>query len=75
MMFNKVRRTKAAAESLLGAFGILLAGFVTIPLAADVVGAQMTAQQGAQMSIIFFGRWVWLFVLRMWFMNKERSNG
>lgn len=65
-------RTRAATESLMGSAGILLSGIVTIPLAADAVGASVSMQQGASMSIIFFfGRWVYLFALRMWFQRKE----
>lgn len=68
-------RVRAATESMVGSAGILLAGFITIPLAARAVGATVTLEQGASMSILFFfGRWIYLFALRMWFQAKEEMN-
>ena len=66
------RRILAAKEALLGSAGILLAGFLIIPLEASVVGAQISYVQGASISILFFfARWIWLFLLRMWFSRGE----
>lgn len=72
-----LQRRRAATEALVGSAGILFAGFVTIPLTASVVGATVSLQHGASMSILFFfGRWIYLFALRMWFAKKEvSSNG
>lgn len=72
---RSTRRTRAALEALLGSAGILLAGVVTIPAAAWAVGATINLQQGASMSVLFFfGRWIYLFALRMWFQAKEDMN-
>ena len=58
-------------EPLLGSWGILLAGFVTIPLAAYAVWAEVSAQQGFEMGLIFFiARFVWLYLLRLTFSRK-----
>jgi hypothetical protein len=54
-----------ALEAFIGSFGILIFGFLSIPVAAAMVGAQVSASQGAQMSFIFFVlRFVWLYMLR-----------
>jgi len=64
--------TRLFVEPLLGSMGILLVGFVTIPLAAYFVGADISTAQGLEMGLIFFsGRFVWLLVLRLIFSKKD----
>jgi len=59
-------------EPLLGSLGILLAGFLTIPLAAYFVGADVSTAQGFEMGLIFFaGRFAWLALLRLIFSKKD----
>jgi hypothetical protein len=59
-------------EPLLGSVGILIAGFLTIPLAAYFVGADISPEQGFEMGLIFFaGRFAWLALLRLIFSKKE----
>jgi len=65
--------TRLFGEPLIGSLGILLAGFVTIPLAAYFVGANVSSAQGLEMGLIFFvGRFVWLSVLRLIFSKRSR---
>lgn len=60
-------------EPLLGSLGILLAGSLTIPLAAHFVGADVSAAQGIEMGLIFFaGRFAWLSLLRLIFSKRSR---
>jgi hypothetical protein len=61
-----------ALEAFIGSFGILLAGFLTIPLAAHLVGGSLTIAQGAGMSLLFFvARWLWLYSVRVYFERKK----
>lgn len=54
-----------ALEAFVASLGILLAGFVTLPLAAWLVGAHLTAGQGAGMgAILFVLRFLWLWGVR-----------
>ena len=67
------QRVQAAQEALVGSAGILLAGFLTIPLAAHVSGAHVTVAQGVSMSVMFFfTRWIWLFLVRLWFSRSGK---
>lgn len=57
-----------ALEAFVASLGILVAGFVTIPLAAWAVGAHVTTAQGAGMGALFFvARFAWLWLLRCYF--------
>lgn len=64
-----------ALEALVASLGILLAGFVTLPLAAWLVGAHLTAGQGAGMGVVLFVlRFAWLWAVRAGFDRlKERA--
>jgi hypothetical protein len=69
--------TRLFLEPLLGSIGILLAGFLTIPLAAYFVGATVSAEQGFEMGLIFFvARFAWLSLLRLIFSRlfKHATN-
>jgi uncharacterized membrane protein len=55
-----------------GSVGILLAGVVTLPLAVHFAGGQLNAVQAAHASIIlFFLRWVWLYLVRIFFQKRS----
>ena len=54
-----------AAEALVGSLGILLFGFVSLPVLAWLVGGSLTAGQGAIVgAILFFLRFLWLWGVR-----------
>lgn len=64
-----------AFESFIGSLGILVAGFLTIPIVGKLAGVEMTATQGVEMSAFFFiGRFVWLYALRVFFSNKKEKS-
>lgn len=64
---------KIVLEAFVGSFGILIFGFVSIPLVGYFVGADITMDQGFGMSIIFFiARIFWLVIVRRLFINFER---
>ena len=57
-----------AIESFIGSLGILLGGFVTIPLVGRMYGVKINWKQAVKMSITFFFlRWIWLFSVREFF--------
>jgi len=59
-------------ESFIGSLGILVFGFLSIPLAAKWMGASITLDQGIGMSFIFFvSRFLWLLCLRSFFAHKN----
>lgn len=61
-----------AMEALVGSLGILVASFVTVPLAAWLVGAHVTAAQGAGMGLLFFVlRFAWLWLVRVVFERAK----
>ena len=64
----------AAIEALAGSAAILLVGFATIPLAAHLAGANVSAGQGAAMGLMFFAaRWAWLFALRLFMRRFDKA--
>jgi len=59
-------------EAFIGSLGILVFGFLSIPLAAKWMGASITLDQGMGMSFIFFvSRFLWLLCLRAFFAEKN----
>lgn len=63
-----------AFEAFIGSFGILVSGILTIPLAGGLVGVDVTMQQGAIMSALFFvGRFAWLYLVRVIFSKIKRD--
>ena len=63
-----------ALEAFIGSFGILLAGIFTIPFVGGFAGVEMTSMQGLQMSLwFFFGRFLWLYVNRVFFSRMKRK--
>lgn len=60
-----------ALEAFVGTFGIAVVGWLTIPLAARVAGAQIEPSQAVVMSAVFFvGRFFWLLAVRHFFHAK-----
>lgn len=56
---------KSFREALLGSVGIMVVGFITIPFAGSIAGANITLEQASKMSAVFFmGRLMWLWLLR-----------
>jgi len=56
------------AEALVGSMGIMLVGFLTIPLAGHVAGLRISSVQAFAMSWVFFIlRLLWLLALRCYF--------
>lgn len=66
---------KKFIESFLGSFGILIAGVVTIPLAAKLSGAPVISTSSAiSMSIMFFvARLIYLYLLRLIFSRHKEG--
>jgi hypothetical protein len=65
-------RNKKAIESFTGSAGILIVGFLSIPLAAAIVGAQVSSMQGLGMGGVFFlARWAWLYLVRTFFERLQ----
>jgi hypothetical protein len=63
-----LNRNKKAAESFVGSAGILIVGFLSIPIAAWFVGANVSSMQGLGMGGLFFlARWAWLYIVRTTF--------
>jgi len=63
--WHRSMKSKRAIESFIGSAGILIVGFASIPVAADLVGASLSMPQGAGMGAIFFlARWCWLYIVR-----------
>lgn len=63
-----------ALESLIGSFGIVLFGFISIPHIGGIYGVEITDLQGAQMSATFFVmRFGWLYFLRKVFDRKAKK--
>lgn len=63
-----------ALEAFIGSVGILAVGMLTIPLAVNLVGADISAQQGLGMGTIFFvGRFLWLYVVRLFFSRITKE--
>ncbi len=55
-------------EAIVGSFGILLFGVISIPIVGALSGVAINLTQGAQMSAIFFvGRILWLYAVRRFF--------
>ncbi len=55
-------------EAIVGSFGILLFGVISIPIVGALSGVPINLAQGAQMSAIFFvGRIFWLYAVRYFF--------
>lgn len=62
-------------ESVIGSLGILIFGFITIPFAASVSGAQVSQVAAIKMSLLFFvGRIIWLYILRLSFDKATRCK-
>lgn len=59
-------------EALIGSLGIMCFGWLSIPVAASMVGASVTVGQGFQMGLIFFAmRLAWLYALRCAFDRRR----
>lgn len=62
----------ACKEPLIATLGILIAGFITIPFAADLSGNHIDTLGAIKMSFIFAaGRFIWLYLLRIYFLHHE----
>ncbi len=62
-------------EAFVASFGILIFGFISIPIAASIVGVSMSEAQGAKMSFLFFAmRIVWLLCVRATFAHGDLFN-
>ncbi len=61
------------AESLIGSLGIMVFGWVSIPLVGYMAGVSITGSQGVKMSAYFFVlRLAWLYGLRLYFSGKSK---
>lgn len=60
-------------EALVASLGIMLMGWVSIPLVGHMSGVDITINQGVVMSAWFFVfRLVWLYALRLIFARADR---
>ena len=61
------------AEALVASLGIMVMGWVSIPLVGHISGVEITVGQGVVMSAWFFVfRLVWLYALRLLFAKVDR---
>ena len=59
-------------EAFVASSGILIFGFISIPIAAHLVGVEINEAQGAKMSFIFFAlRILWLLCVRAAFAHGD----
>ena len=62
-------------EALIASLGIMLFGWLSIPIVGSLAGVGITVQQGIVMSVYFFGiRLVWLYLLRLVFTRPKNTK-
>ena len=62
-------------EALIASLGIMLFGWLSIPVVGHFAGVQITAQQGIVMSAWFFVlRLAWLYALRIFFSKRHETR-
>jgi hypothetical protein len=62
-------------EPFIGSLGILVFGFISIPIVGHLSGAEIDLVSAVKMSFIFFiGRFIWLYILRQIFSKNRYAK-
>ena len=62
-------------EALVASLGIMVMGWVSIPVVGHISGVHITVQQGVTMSAWFFVfRLAWLYLLRRLFSKDDHAS-